>query len=358
MNESYVYIYLNPLKPGIWIYKEFKFDFQPFYTGEGVGVRCYEHLMKSKLESNDSFLKIRTIKSILKEGKKPIILKLVEHLEKQEALKIENEIILHFGRLITNDGILTNLNTGLFGTEYNLPGKDNPKSKIVYQYDLEGNFLKKWNCGIRGIGRELKIDSSTIVSCCLGKSNTSNGYRWYYEYKGDKINKHIITYTPIKKIYAFDLTNTLVHIFNDAREVKEFNSCSRDYIRDITRTNGIYKDLFFSYDKYFTIPLEVLERIKKNGELSLYKRNCPSCNKELFYKNKQSFDSSNSKNKLCISCSSIKLPLEFYLDIKRICKGCGKELVYSTIMNKIDAEVKNSVCRNCSQKNKKTKKCH
>jgi len=47
----------------------------------------------------------------------------------------------------------------------------------VNQYDLNGNFVKTWDC-IRSAGKTLKIDESNISTCCRGRLKTSGGYIW------------------------------------------------------------------------------------------------------------------------------------------------------------------------------------
>ena len=51
------------------------------------------------------------------------------------------------------------------------------KGKKVYQYDLEGNFLKEWN----SIKEAESIIGKGIGNCARGKSKTSNGFVWKYE---------------------------------------------------------------------------------------------------------------------------------------------------------------------------------
>lgn len=53
------------------------------------------------------------------------------------------------------------------------------KSKQVYQYALNGELVKIWPSTME-IQRELGYFNSNISKCCLGKTKTSNGYKWSY----------------------------------------------------------------------------------------------------------------------------------------------------------------------------------
>ena len=59
-----------------------------------------------------------------------------------------------------------------------LQNNDNRKMRIN-QYDLQGNFIKEWDC-ISSIEKALKINNSHICSCCKGKRKTAGGYVWKY----------------------------------------------------------------------------------------------------------------------------------------------------------------------------------
>lgn len=58
-------------------------------------------------------------------------------------------------------------------------GKENTCARIVNQYDLNGQFIKKWYC-IRDIQRELGFDNRNISACCRRKRPTAYGYIWRY----------------------------------------------------------------------------------------------------------------------------------------------------------------------------------
>lgn len=54
------------------------------------------------------------------------------------------------------------------------------KSKAVYQYDLDFNFIKEWESLVQ-IERELGFQRAAISRCCKGKQKTSYGYKWRFK---------------------------------------------------------------------------------------------------------------------------------------------------------------------------------
>ena len=66
---------------------------------------------------------------------------------------------------------------------YGRYGKKANKSKIVYQYDLKGNLIRRWDCQ-RDVERELGFSEKCISNCALGKQKTAYGYVWKQELKG------------------------------------------------------------------------------------------------------------------------------------------------------------------------------
>jgi len=61
-------------------------------------------------------------------------------------------------------------------------GKDNKKSKVVYQYDFSNNLIKKWLC-ITDAERELEISNKNICAVCRNKRRSAGGYYWSYSIK-------------------------------------------------------------------------------------------------------------------------------------------------------------------------------
>jgi len=91
--------------------------------------------------------------------------------------------------------------------------------RVVYQYDLDGNFMKEFE-SIRQAEKETSILGVNISACCRDKIRQSGGFQWRY-YKQDNIGK-----VRAKKI-ADDLKTRCckkVAAFQDGIEVNRFNS--------------------------------------------------------------------------------------------------------------------------------------
>ena len=67
--------------------------------------------------------------------------------------------------------------TALYNNTYGtlLDRLKNLKGKVIYQYDLQGNFIKKWESSME-IQRVLKLTQSNIIKCCKGKRKKVGGY--------------------------------------------------------------------------------------------------------------------------------------------------------------------------------------
>ena len=51
------------------------------------------------------------------------------------------------------------------------------RNKPILQYDLNGNFIREWECA-NDVGREVQ---SHICACAKGKLSTAYGYKWKYK---------------------------------------------------------------------------------------------------------------------------------------------------------------------------------
>lgn len=58
-------------------------------------------------------------------------------------------------------------------------GKDNPNSKPINQYNLDGSFIRSWDSTM-DVQRKLCFYSSSIRACANGKRKTAYGFIWKY----------------------------------------------------------------------------------------------------------------------------------------------------------------------------------
>ena len=59
-------------------------------------------------------------------------------------------------------------------------GKYNKCSVPIIQCDLQGNFIRLWDCQ-RDVTRELGINYKGINNCLRNKTKTAYGYIWKYK---------------------------------------------------------------------------------------------------------------------------------------------------------------------------------
>lgn len=103
-NIFYVYVYLDPMKPGHYVYGEYEFDYKPFYVGKGKAERAYDHLCECY---NKHFgFKIKKIQRIT--GNDPIILLYKENMVEDVSYDLEVMMVATIGRYDKKKGPLCN----------------------------------------------------------------------------------------------------------------------------------------------------------------------------------------------------------------------------------------------------------
>lgn len=108
MDNYVVYCYLDPRKPGIFLFGNLKFDYEPIYIGKGKPNRPQRHLTLYKNNTNRFYSKLQ---SIIESGVTPEYKIIKSDLTEEKSFEYEKHFIELIGR-IENNGTLTNLTNG------------------------------------------------------------------------------------------------------------------------------------------------------------------------------------------------------------------------------------------------------
>lgn len=147
----------------------------------------------------------------------------VNSLDKKDYIPLEKFWIEYFRQL---GFYIQNKNKGGGGVDFcseehknkiGIRNKGN-NSKKVYQYDLEGNFIKEWS-SIReaNIGLGLPKTYTCISSCCNGIIKHSNNFIWSF----NKINPQPVNTLKNKPIYQFQIDGTFIKKWDNVYSVNE-----------------------------------------------------------------------------------------------------------------------------------------
>lgn len=187
MNDYYVYVYLDPLKPGIFKYDDLEFNFEPFYIGKGTKGRCFSGVRDKKPSR-----KVKRINSIIKNGEFPIIIKIIEGISNKESQEKEKIAISKIGREDENKGPLTNMTSGGeggLGLKHTEEWK-NILSKPILQFNLKLEFIKEYS-SIKEASEKTGVIKQNISSNLTGKYKSAGGFIWKYKDPSYSLQKHL-----------------------------------------------------------------------------------------------------------------------------------------------------------------------
>lgn len=145
-SDFYVYVLLDPRRPGNFQYGKLHFEHEPFYVGKGKGRRDISHSLPCFLKRDRNSRKANKIRKILSTGSSPIIVRVKTKATEQTAFKLEAKAITLIGR--GKNGPLVNCTDGGEGTSgYEWSAAD--KQRIRRQW-------KAWHASLTEDERELR----------------------------------------------------------------------------------------------------------------------------------------------------------------------------------------------------------
>lgn len=127
----------------------------------------------------------------------------------------------------------------------------------VYQYDLQGNFVARYNSikeATVAIGANYH---NGLVQNAIGKENKqAGGYQWRYEYV-DKLSPYKIVY-KCYKVACYNENGQLEQVFNSVKEAAQYFDCSISAIEYCCQGKSKFcKHKIFKY--YEDVPLDMVE---------------------------------------------------------------------------------------------------
>ena len=105
----YVYVLLDPRKPGVFKYGRWSLTHEPFYVGKGKGGRDQAHYLRSNQWVKNTILKLARL------GTPHLVKRLRQKLTEDQAYEFEAKVIDTIGRKDKKQGPLRNLLDGGYG---------------------------------------------------------------------------------------------------------------------------------------------------------------------------------------------------------------------------------------------------
>lgn len=273
IESSYIYIYLNPLKPGYFQCDNYRFNFEPFYVGKGTSRKRFkQHISDAILFKKNNFSceylcgnkrKHYKILNILNQNIKIPIYIIPMHIS--ELSKKEISFIKTLGRKDLGDGPLLNMTNGGEGSEGRILSEDS-KNKIS-----NGNKGKIITVETR---QKLSIANAGSRNPFFGKSHSESTIEKLRSQKvwlGRKHSKQTRELMQIrgrerKQSDSAKLKNKLSHIGRQGKLPAKRFSC----IIECT-TTGEVNTINYFLDKYTLKYYHIGKTLNKNSKFNCSK---------------------------------------------------------------------------------------
>lgn len=243
-NKIYVGVHMTE-NPETWDY----------YLGDG----CFANRPSSYLSKTQPFPK-----ALVKYGPNNFKRETLSIFDtEKEALKLE--------ALIVNEEFIKRKDT------YNVTlggGKPPINYDIVYQYDLNGNFIKEWE-SVKSIIVFYNCNKDQIGDCVREKRSFQNSYWSKERFSKLNISEYKIT-EYLTKVKVYDSNKNFLNCFNSLSEAGKFYNESPQLISGAIREKHLLHDKYYIgyYDdisildipKNYTITTKVYQYNKDTGE--------------------------------------------------------------------------------------------
>lgn len=173
---------------------------------------------------------------------------MIDNLSKEIAGIIEKELIKKYNTQNSNFGY--NIAEG--GSSGNgLKGENHPNSKPVYQYDLDGTFIRKWENAQRA-SEELGISVSDIHANCRNDKGIRRAGRYMWSYvKVDKMEPYNRVGFCFEPILQIDENFNIVQRYDSIKFVDDTLYNKEFVTYCCTRKRLTHNGYYWCYEKDF-----------------------------------------------------------------------------------------------------------
>ena len=107
---------------------------------------------------------------------------------------------------------------GYIRSQEAIQGTIDGNSKTIYQYSIDGEFVKEWKSAIT-IERELGYSSTCIGACCLGRRKQAYGYIWKHDY-AEKVEPITIG-LECNPIHQYSLDGKFIRSWKSGKQIEK-----------------------------------------------------------------------------------------------------------------------------------------
>lgn len=234
---TYIYVLKHPITDEIR------------YVGKTVKLlheRLHNHIYEATKRYKPNY-RCNWIKSLVNQGLKPLIEE-IDNCTWENSSELEIYYIQYYKSIGCKLINLTNGGEGILGLKYteqrinNLKKALRKNSKKVYQYDLNGNFIKEW-INAKEASEETGLIYANIIHCCTSLKKSHGNFIWSYDFK--TISPYFINRTTNKKVKLINIETNECLIYNSisdaCRDLNIFNSNAVKCLKGIYSHSGGYK---------------------------------------------------------------------------------------------------------------------